>query len=154
MLDTGIRVKEAVNLEIDDVDIKRKVIVIRGEISKTRSFRELPISLDTCKKFREIIKISKEYNRNYVFLNELGGKLSSATVSWCFRNYGKKAGITGRCSPHVFRHTFATNFIRKGGGMYRIMGHSTLLTTRRYIQLDIEDLKQKYKKFSLLEEYL
>ncbi|WP_394700912.1 tyrosine-type recombinase/integrase [uncultured Ilyobacter sp.] len=49
------------------------------------------------------------------FLNELGGKLSSVTVNWCFRNYGKKAGINGRCSPHVFRHTFATNFIRKGG---------------------------------------
>ncbi|WP_041921298.1 tyrosine-type recombinase/integrase [Ilyobacter polytropus] len=93
MLDTGIRVKEAVNLKIADVDIKRGVIVIRGEISKTRSFRELPISLDTCKKFREIIKMSKEYKSNYVFLNELGGKLSYATVSWCFRNYGKKAGI-------------------------------------------------------------
>ncbi|WP_321330419.1 site-specific integrase [uncultured Ilyobacter sp.] len=67
MLDTGIRVKETVNLEIDDIDIKRGVIVVRGEISKTRSFRELPISLDTCKKFKELIKISKEYNNNYVF---------------------------------------------------------------------------------------
>jgi len=90
------------------------------------------------------------------FLNELGGKISPKTVGWCFRNYGRKAGIKGRCTPHVFRHTFATNFIRKGGNVFtlqRIMGHSTLLTTRKYIQLDIEDLKQKHKQFSLLEEY-
>lgn len=156
MLDTGIRVKEAVNLQIDDVDIKRGVIIVRGETAKTRSFRELPISPNTSKGLRELIKISKEYKNNYVFLNELGSQISPKTVGWCFRNYGRKIGIKKRCTPHVFRHTFATNFIRKGGDVFtlqRIMGHSTLLTTRRYIQLDIEDLKKKHQEFSLLEEY-
>jgi Site-specific recombinase XerD len=66
---------------------------------------------------------------------------------------GKRAGITNiRCSPHTFRHTFATMCLRNGAGEFEVqslMGHSTLTQTRKYAaSLNSEVAVQGHKKFS------
>ena len=66
-----------------------------------------------------------------------------------------KAGITGvRCSWHTLRHTFAVSYLRKGGNLYylqRIMGHTPISTTERYLRsLGIEDLQKVHDGLSLL----
>ena len=70
------------------------------------------------------------------------------------KRLGRQLAITGvRFSFHTLRHTFAVNYIRKGGAVFRlqrIRGHSTLESTRRYINLQTEDLQAVHNKLSLL----
>ena len=69
---------------------------------------------------------------------------------------GKKLGMTGvRVSFHTFRHTFAMNYLRVGGNLLylsKIVGHSTITTTERYLQsLGVEDLRAVHDRLSLLK---
>lgn len=157
ILDTGIRVNELVNIKVEDVTTRLAILKVRGAVAKTRRFRELPLSEETIKGLKPLLKAAKDNGSEFLFMNELGERLSSKTVTWNFRKYGKKANIQERCTPHVLRHTFATNFVRKGGDIFtlqRIMGHSTIITTRKYIQLDVEDLRRNHRKIGILDEYL
>lgn len=157
MLDCGIRINEAVNLTLNDLDLKARVISVQPETAKTRVFRQLPISHKTCNFLKELVTIAEDNNSTYIFGSLYGGKVSSQNIIASFEKYGKKAGIKVRCTPHVFRHTFATNFIKAGGDMFtlqKILGHSTLVMCRKYIQLENSDLVRKHSQVSLLNKYL
>lgn len=157
MLDTGIRVNECVNLKTNDIDLKSGLVTVRAEIAKTRVFRQLPISLKTCKLLKELIEISKENHCNNVFMSAYGESITADRIIHNFSRYGKCAGISDRCTPHVFRHTFATNFVRAGGDIFtlqRILGHTTLAMCRRYIQLNTNDLIKKHKQTGLVDRYI
>ncbi|MCL6478780.1 MAG: site-specific integrase [Peptococcaceae bacterium] len=77
--------------------------------------------------------------------------MTTAAVRNFLREYGQKAEIKGvRVSPHTFRHTFAIMFLRNGGNPFvlqRILGHSTLEMTQRYVNLLVEDLQREQAKF-------
>ena len=71
------------------------------------------------------------------------------------KQLSKKINITGiRFSPHTLRHTFAVNYLRRGGNLFylsKILGHSSVTTTQKYLQsLGIEDLQAAHNKLSLL----
>ena len=64
-----------------------------------------------------------------------------------------------RCSPHVLRHTFARSFLRNGGDVFslqRILGHSprSLQVTRRYLDLDDDDLRAVHRSVSPVDRLL
>ncbi|HUT02862.1 MAG TPA: site-specific integrase, partial [bacterium] len=71
----------------------------------------------------------------------------------------RRAGLKGpRRSAHTFRHTFATNWLRNGGGEFvlqQLLGHSTLTMTRRYVQsLNAEDAAAAHVKYSPVDNLL
>lgn len=157
MLDCGIRVTEAINLEVEDIDLKLGLINIKAGNAKTRTFRQVPISNKTCKFLKELINVSKENDCTYLFQSSFGGKISRNQIVHNFENYGKSSGVECRCTPHVFRHVFATNFIKASGDIFvlqRILGHSTLAMCRKYIQLDNSDLIKKHSETKLLDKYI
>lgn len=157
MLDTGIRVTECMNLKIEDVDLSSRIILVRAESAKTRVARQLPISKKTCKLLRALILKAKESHYEFIFMSAFGNRLTRNQVNHNFKKYANLAEIKGRCSPHNYRHTFATNFIRAGGdpfALQRILGHTTMEMTRRYIQLRIDDLSKKHTEARLLERYI
>ena len=65
---------------------------------------------------------------------------------------GARAGIEGvRCSPHTLRHSFAVSFLRNGGNVYvlqKIMGHTTLDTLKRYVNLAERDCAEAHRSAS------
>ena len=71
-----------------------------------------------------------------------------------FKRMGAAAGVTGvRFSFHTMRHTFAVNYIRNGGDVFRLqrlLGHATLDMTRRYVNLQTSDLQAVHDRLSLL----
>ncbi len=157
MLDNGIRVNEAVNVTLNDVDIKRKVIIVRSETAKTRTERFLPISKKTAGLLDQLIETSKDNGEEYLFLSSLGGKLDPLVIIHNFGKHGKKAGITKRCSPHVWRHTFAVNAVKGNMDVFtlqRILGHASLTTTRQYIQLDDEFISAKHSEAGVLDRFV
>lgn len=107
MLDCGIRVGELVNLKPSDVDLKSKFINIRSKIAKSRTFRQVPLSSKSIKLLKYIIFIVHKSNTDYLCPGAYCNKLNTNQVIHNFRNYGHKAEVNQRCTPHVFRHTFA-----------------------------------------------
>lgn len=159
MLDCGIRVGEAANIKINDLDLKVGLINVRAEHAKTRVYRQLPISSKTCKLLHELAKIATDNNCDYIFQSSYGGKVNNANIIANFEKYGKKAEVVVRCTPHVWRHAFSTNFVRSENGgdiftLQKILGHSTLMMCRKYVQLDNSDLILKHKKVGLVDKYL
>ncbi|MET0039091.1 tyrosine-type recombinase/integrase [Dehalococcoides mccartyi] len=88
-----------------------------------------------------------------LWLSTTGAGLSTEGIKVVVRELGKRAGLTGvRCSPHTFRHTFATQALINGAGEFEVqslLGHSTLTMTKRYTaSLRSEYAVQEHKKFS------
>ena len=158
ILDCGIRIGEACELKIEDIDLKQGLVNIRADVAKTRTFRQLPISNFTIKLLKELIDIAKSNECEYVFMSTYGGKIKKENLILSFRRLGEKAGLKQRCTPYVFRHTFATNAVKSGKmdlfTIQRIMGHSTLITTRRYVQLESKDLIKKHNNASLIDKFI
>jgi integrase/recombinase XerD len=157
ILDCGIRSKELVQLKIKDIDLNQGLLNVRAEVSKTRVSRQLPLSIKTCKLLKELIECAIENNSDYLFQSTYGGKIKEQNLMLSFRKLGEKIKLGKRCTPYTLRHTFATNAVKVGimdlFTLQRIMGHSSLVTTRRYVQLETEDLKRNHKKASPLDNY-
>lgn len=155
ILDTGIRVKEALALEIEDINLESSIITVTAKKSKTRNVRFLPISKRVSRLLNELTKLSKKYNSNHVFINEYGTQLQYLGIRSSMQRYSKKAGV--KCTLYMLRHTFATNAVKANMDIFslqRIMGHVELSTTRKYVQLDTKTIQEKHKQANVLEKLL
>jgi len=152
---TGIRVGELVNINICNIDLDEKTILVFGKGSKERI---LPLSNPTIKAMQEyltsrnIFKKNRFVNKNdleALFLNRLGGRLTTRSIRRIIIKYMKMADLNKKISPHVLRHSFATHLL--GGGadlrsVQELLGHKSLSTTQIYTHITKERLKIIYKK--------
>ena len=151
LLDTGLRISEALALTTDDADFDNLVLKVRGKGGKQRL---VPFSLEMRKRlWRYRAKVDSQSPR--LFCTRNGTQLSQRDMERDLKKLGRRVGITGvRMSPHTFRHTFAINYLRAGGNVFylqRILGHSTLEMTSRYVRsLGIEDLQAVHDRLSPL----
>jgi integrase/recombinase XerD len=154
MLDCGVRISEGLSLTTKDINFRKRIITIRGEEAKTRRERVIPISNKTSKFLKELMEIANETDYDYVFQAKCGGILDSRLVQTNFQNYCKRANIKRRITPHLFRHTFASNFIRDGGDPFtlqRILGHTTMEMTKHYVHQNIDSLIKKHREANSLD---
>jgi site-specific recombinase XerD len=155
LLDTGIRVGELVSIRIEDLDLQHGCVHVLG---KGHKFRSVPISKLTQKELMRYVHHFRVHlcptESPYLFPRENTTSISANSVQQFLHRLANKAGLKGvRCSPHVFRHTFATQSIANGANVFvlkDIMGHSTLATTMKYVHLQLHDLQIHHAKFSPL----
>ncbi len=151
LLDTGLRIDEALSLTRDDVDIDNRLLKVRGKGGKQRF---VPLSTGGRKVLWRWMSERTQHHTALVFDTRSGTKPIYRNVLRQFKQLGTRLGITGvRFSFHTLRHTFAVNYIRNGGDVFRlqrVLGHSTLEMTRRYVNLQTEDLQAVHDKLSLL----
>ena len=149
LLDTGVRIQEALTLRKNQLDFDNLLIRIKGKGNKERF---VPMSLELRKVlFRHI----QRSDRDLVFHAANGNLLSQRNVLSDLTLLARKLRITGiRFSAHTLRHSFAVNYLRSGGNLYylqRILGHSAIGTTQRYLQsLGATDLRAVHDRLSLL----
>jgi integrase/recombinase XerD len=150
---SGLRVSELVDLKISDLYFDENMILITGKGDKQRL---VPLGA-FAKKFiqiyiqdvRVINKIGKE-DRDTLFLNRNGKKLTRAMIFTIVRLLAKTVGIEKKISPHTFRHSFATHLLENGADLRTIqtlMGHESITTTEVYIHLDTQHLSQVLEDF-------
>jgi integrase/recombinase XerD len=148
-LDSGLRISELLGLSREKVDFENLVLRVKGKGDKHRL---VPISIELRKAlFRHLA----DHSHAKVFCTRTGTPLTVRNSERDFKVMCGEAGITGvRASWHTLRHTFAVNYLRKGGNLYylqRILGHSSIKTTETYLKsLGIEDLQKVHNGLSLL----
>ena len=156
-LDCGIRPNEALTLLLKDIDVKGKEIHVQAENAKTRVARTLPISDHTAKSLQKLMDSrSEEWDETIpVFCSWTGGQMDASSWRWRLIRYSDQLGH--KISPYDLRHAFALNFLRNGGNVFalqRIMGHTDLSMTRRYIALTEGDIQGQHQKASPVNEFL
>lgn len=146
---TGMRRAEIVNLKINDLDVSRSIIKIVGKGSKTREIPVIPLLLDNFLLYLQIRNSSfKECNNNSFFLTDKGETLYLTFVNNIVtKELSNIKGFSGKKSPHVLRHSFATHLLNEGADLNSIkevLGHSSLAATQIYTHNSFEQLKKIY----------
>lgn len=134
---TGLRISEALSLTWDDLEIRERsgqVIVRQGTGGKRRA---VPLNLTV----RQALAAWREHGdgTGRVF------PMTSRAFEKALARYARRAGIEGRVTPHMFRHTFAKSLVDAGVSLDRVAalaGHSSLTTTARYTKPTTRDLEQ------------
>jgi site-specific recombinase XerD len=173
LLDTGIRIEEALGLEQARVDLEGLTITVLGKGNRERM---IPISA-TCRKalYALIAKhraprsgvgsksesqlVSEPPRGRYVFATSSGARLTYRNAYRDLKTVCERAGVTGaHVRPHNIRHYFAVTFLRSGGDLYRlsrILGHSSITTTQLYLRsMGLEHLREGHARYSTLERAL
>jgi integrase/recombinase XerC/integrase/recombinase XerD len=148
-LDTGLRLSELANIQLSDMDFTRGTIKVMGKGAKGRF---VAIGTRTQKAILGyLLKRSDDYP--CLWVTEERKPLNWRGIQTMLKRLGQRAGITGvRCTAHTFRHTFATQALLNGAGEFEVqslLGHSTLIMTRRYVaSLNSENAVISHRKFS------
>ncbi len=132
---TGVRITEALNLCLSDIDSKRMLITVR--YGKGGKSREVPLSKKLLERLREYY--TKYKPKNYIFETCTGKKLCESVIQdWC-REGCRRARIRTRITPHVLRHSIATHLLESGTDIRVIqvlLGHSSINTTLIYTHVN------------------
>ncbi len=147
----GLRVSEAVNLQIGDIDFHDNFVRIMGKGKKERI---VPF-YDSLSEFlqnyisetRASIMLQNNQDHKYMFVNLKGNKLTSRGIQYILNEQVKKSGLMGSVHPHTLRHSFATHLLDGGCDLrmvQELLGHSSLSTTQIYVHTTTAKLKDSY----------
>lgn len=147
---TGIRLAELLDIRMSDFSDNFGELKVRGKGNKQRV---VPLLEYTRGKVRDYIAVIKRENicespDNFLFLNGKGERISRSEVQVIVKRELAKAGVQGKLSPHVLRHTFATHMLNDGADIREIqemLGHSSLSATQVYTHNSISRLKEVYR---------
>jgi len=156
MLDTGIRIGELLKLEIDDFNMQQGSITIQSAVSKVRKMRILPISPFVTKLIIHHLQQRDEtWECESLFTTYEGNSLEASSFRKRIKHYAEKAGLNKRVYPYLMRHTFSLLYLTLKQGdafsLQRMLGHSSMQMTRRYVNLKDKDLKDKHLIYSPVE---
>jgi site-specific recombinase XerD len=149
MLDTGLRIDEALGLERERVDLDALTLTVRG---KGDRHRVVPISVQGRK---ALFRLIAGDGSRFVFTTDTGQRMSYRNAYRDLKKLCRRAGVQGsHVRPHCIRHYFAVSFIRAGGDLYRLsrmLGHTSIATTQLYLRsMGLEHLQEGHAKYSPL----
>lgn len=153
---TGMRVSELCSLN-RDIDLQRDELTIRGKGEKVRIVFLSPEAKDTINKylsyrtdFDEALFISISPRSKAMQREEKSIRISPRSIERIIKHHAIKAGITKKVTPHVIRHSFATNLLENGADIRSVqvmLGHSNISTTQIYTHVTNKRLKEVHKKY-------
>lgn len=138
-LDTGIRLNEAINLDITNVDFSTgKIVIQSGKGDKQRVVFAGKRCLKSIWRYRANI----DSDVTPLFITRAGNRITTGQLQRDVRNLSADVGI--KFSYHVLRHTYAVSYLRNGGAVQQLMillGHSSLEVTMGYVRLVEADIE-------------
>lgn len=153
LFSTGLRISELCGLSIDDVDLTRDEFSVRGKGDKVRV---VFLSGDAKAALQDYLKARKDmddalfvrYGRKANDGGEL--RIHSRAVQRMLKSCAAQAGITRKVTPHVIRHSFATDLLQNGAdirSVQALLGHASINTTQVYTHVTDKHLREVHKKF-------
>lgn len=146
---TGIRRSELVHLMESDIDFSRNELRILGKGNKERIIPVNPALLEDMKTYMSLKRKIFEQPDKYLLSLNSGKKLYDQYVYRTVKKHLNGISTLDKKSPHLLRHTFASQLLNNGAELMAIkdlLGHSSLAATQVYTHLNIERLKEVYKK--------
>jgi site-specific recombinase XerD len=155
---TGLRVSELVGLNRSQVDLERREFTVRGKGKKPR----IVFLSERCVKWLKLYLADRADNWEPVFISfgrnregeELGlgekRRLTAYSIEEMVRRAGRLAGIGKRVTPHLLRHSFATELLHNGAdirSVQEMLGHASITTTQIYTHSTNERLREVHEKF-------
>lgn len=153
LFSSGLRVSELVGLNRDKVNLKKKEFSVLGKGSKVRIVFISDEAVVAVEKYLEkradvdpalFIRIKKN------FAKEDNLRLTPRSIQRLIKKYAVRAGIIKKVTPHVLRHSFATNLLQNGAdirSVQALLGHSSINTTQIYTHVTNKGLKEVYEKY-------
>ena len=145
---SGLRISEAINMKITDIDSQRMLIHVKN--AKGKKDRYTLLSTKVLGLLREYYAVYKP--KTFLFEGQYGGQYSSRSAQSVLQQSAKKAGITKQISLHTLRHSFATHLLENGTDLRYIqdlLGHSSPKTTMIYTHVSSTSLKNIINPFDI-----
>ena len=151
MLLDGLRSREVIELQFEDLRLSQAQLHVRGKGNKQRF---LPLPADTIQALQNYLRLERPLSSHspYLFVclkgRSRGQAMTPAGLRSLFRHHRKSTQIS-QANPHRLRHTFGADMVRAGislPALMQLMGHSHIHTTMRYVALSAEDVWREYAR--------
>ena len=154
LLDTGLRAGEVGRLDIEDLDVSTGALTVDrwGSGKKTRG-RVVYLGV-TARKALLKLTLGRQPD-DPLFVTASGRRLNASAILHLVHAMGVRAKVA-KCHPHRFRHTAAIQFLRNGGDVFslqRMLGHSSMEMSRKYVALANVDLQSAIYKASPVDNW-
>jgi integrase/recombinase XerC len=150
MYASGLRISEVVGIDLDDLELRSRLVKVHGKGSKERI---VPFGSKAEAALRAYLgkrsELTDDPEEQALFVNYRGGRITTRSVRRLFDGYLRKASLRAGISPHTMRHSFATHLLNAGADLRAIqelLGHASLSTTQKYTHLNDWQLIAVYKR--------
>jgi site-specific recombinase XerD len=143
LFSTGLRVSELCSLP-NDLDLTQSEISVRGKGSKVRVVFITDDAMGAVREYKSKFLKGKEVVSDKLF------PVTPRTIERIVKKYAIIAGISKKITPHILRHSFATNLLQNGADIRSVqamLGHSNISTTQIYTHVTDSHLKNIHKSF-------
>ncbi|MDN5747462.1 MAG: site-specific tyrosine recombinase XerD [Pseudonocardia sp.] len=147
---TGARISEAVGVDVDDLDVTDRTVLLRGKGGKQRIVpvgRPALEAVDAYLVRARPALAAKGRGTPALLLNARGARLSRQSAWHSLRSAAETAGLTVDVSPHTLRHCFATHLLAGGADVrtvQELLGHASVTTTQIYTLVTVDALREVY----------
>ena len=149
---TGMRVSELTRLPMNQVNLEGGYVLIYGKGSKERM---VPLGSEAMKWLALYLRMArgrfaKRKESNALFISRSGKGMSRQRFWRSLKEYGRRAGIRKRISPHLLRHSFASHLLERGADLRSVqimLGHVDISTTQIYTHVTGERLKKIHQRY-------
>jgi integrase/recombinase XerD len=149
---TGMRASECLDVKLEDVNLSAGYLVCTG---KGRKQRLVPVGAEAVQWVRRYLREvrplwTRRRDSGRLFVNPRGGPLSRQSLWAIVRQAAARAGVRGRVSPHMLRHSFASHLLEGGADLRSVqamLGHADIATTQIYTHLPSAALTRMYRQF-------
>ena len=145
---SGLRISEALDLDVDDIRSGATALLVMGKGSKQRQILLSDTSTAALTRWMEVRSlVPPQYGERALFIGKRGKRLNRRQAARLLDEHAKLAGIPQHVSPHDLRHSFATHMLEGGADLravQELLGHSRISTTQRYTHLDLNALTRIY----------
>ena len=152
----GLRISEALSLNVGDISAQSEFLRVKGKGNKERIVPLLPIVWQNI----EAYLAKSPYQLSVgepLFLGARGERLSPRIIQRQMQKLRGRLGLPDTLTPHALRHSFATQLLAQGvdlRSIQELLGHSSLITTQRYTDVQTETIQREYHKAHPIEQNL
>ncbi len=147
---SGLRISEALALDVDDIDLSTKFVRVMGKGNKERV---APLSDESIKRLSRWLEqrhgLNSSHKQKALFLGVRGKRLNRRQATRIIGRLAALAGLPQHVHPHMLRHSFATHLLQGGADLrdvQELLGHKRIATTQRYTHLDMAHLIKVYDR--------
>jgi integrase/recombinase XerD len=145
----GLRVSEAVDLKMSDIDLDAGILTCTGKGSKTRKIPVGTSAIEWLKSYLVLRRRKENIEIQNLFVTSLGRPLNRQIIFLFIKEYAEKIGLQD-VSPHTLRHSFATHLVQNSAdirSVQQMLGHADISTTQIYTHITDAHLRKTYEKF-------